>query len=135
MTLLKYISYSHESVTFPVRYKFPKNTGKPNRPSEMAHWGYVRRLIWQSIQKNRNSGFMLYAAKKLVQGLTRKMGYDIRKVQRYAMGTNPYTDMSIYLEQEKRPVIFDVGANHGQSLEKFKALFPSSRVHSFEPGE
>lgn len=64
---------------------------------------------------------MLYAAKKLLQGLTRKMGYDIRKIQRYAMGTNPYTDMSIYLENERQPVIFDVGANHGQSVEKFKA--------------
>lgn len=78
---------------------------------------------------------MLYAAKKLVQDLIRKMGYDIRKFQRNTIGISPFTDMSIFLEHEKRPMIFDVGANHGQSLKKFKALFPKSRIHSFEPGE
>lgn len=31
------------------------------------------------------------------------------------------------------PVIFDIGANEGQSIERFKSLFPSSIIHSFEP--
>ena len=31
------------------------------------------------------------------------------------------------------PVIFDVGANNGQSIERFKKIFPNSAIHSFEP--
>ncbi|WP_446361310.1 FkbM family methyltransferase [Coleofasciculus sp. G2-EDA-02] len=31
------------------------------------------------------------------------------------------------------PVIFDVGANVGQSIRKFRRIFPSSTIHSFEP--
>ncbi len=30
-------------------------------------------------------------------------------------------------------IIFDVGANNGQSIEKFSKLFPNSHIHSFEP--
>lgn len=31
------------------------------------------------------------------------------------------------------PVIFDGGANTGQSIQKYKATFPNSVIHSFEP--
>ena len=31
------------------------------------------------------------------------------------------------------PIIFDIGANEGQSIERFKSLFPDSIIHSFEP--
>lgn len=34
---------------------------------------------------------------------------------------------------EKQPVIFDVGANKGQSIDKFKSIWPGSKIHSFEP--
>ena len=30
-------------------------------------------------------------------------------------------------------IIFDIGANEGQSIERFKSLFPDSIIHSFEP--
>jgi FkbM family methyltransferase len=33
----------------------------------------------------------------------------------------------------KKPIIFDVGANDGQSIERFSSMFPKSTVHSFEP--
>lgn len=33
------------------------------------------------------------------------------------------------------PTIFDVGANKGQSIIKFKKLFPKSTIHSFEPNK
>lgn len=32
-----------------------------------------------------------------------------------------------------RPIIFDVGANRGQSYRRFRRLFPESRIWSFEP--
>jgi len=33
------------------------------------------------------------------------------------------------------PIIFDVGANKGQSLKRFKKIFPNSIIHAFEPIE
>jgi FkbM family methyltransferase len=33
-----------------------------------------------------------------------------------------------------RPVIFDVGANEGQSIRQFRQTFPRPVLHSFEPG-
>jgi hypothetical protein len=31
------------------------------------------------------------------------------------------------------PTIFDVGAHHGESIKRYKKLFPSAAIHSFEP--
>jgi FkbM family methyltransferase len=39
----------------------------------------------------------------------------------------------ILLDGVKNPVIFDVGANEGQSIVRFRKLFPEAVVHSFEP--
>lgn len=39
----------------------------------------------------------------------------------------------IYKDNIKNPIIFDVGANEGQSIERFKSIFPKSIIHSFEP--
>lgn len=37
------------------------------------------------------------------------------------------------LVANKYPVIFDIGAHHGESIKYFKELFPKSIIHSFEP--
>ena len=37
------------------------------------------------------------------------------------------------LIQNPEPIIFDVGANKGQSIERYKKLFSKSEIHSFEP--
>jgi FkbM family methyltransferase len=37
------------------------------------------------------------------------------------------------LVNSAKPVIFDVGANHGSSIIEFKEWWPSSTIHSFEP--
>jgi hypothetical protein len=34
---------------------------------------------------------------------------------------------------KKNPVIFDVGANQGQSIKKYRNIFKNSKIHSFEP--
>lgn len=40
----------------------------------------------------------------------------------------------IYIENlNETPFIFDVGANEGQSIERFKQIFPESKIFSFEP--
>lgn len=38
-----------------------------------------------------------------------------------------------YLIKESSPVIFDVGANVGSTLDEFKSWWPNSEVHCFEP--
>ena len=38
-----------------------------------------------------------------------------------------------YLINQECPIIFDVGANIGSSLEEFKEWWPNSKVHCFEP--
>ena len=47
-------------------------------------------------------------------------------------GRDPLLDMTRRLENIS-PVIFDVGANVGQSITRFKKIFPSSKIYSFEP--
>ena len=37
------------------------------------------------------------------------------------------------LGNSSEPIIFDVGANVGQTLDKFKKLWPESIIHCFEP--
>jgi len=37
------------------------------------------------------------------------------------------------LVNKEEPIIFDVGANIGQTLDKFKKLWPESIIHCFEP--
>ena len=41
--------------------------------------------------------------------------------------------MRRFVGDAPRPMIFDVGANYGQSVDKFKKAFPLSFIHSFEP--
>ncbi len=40
-----------------------------------------------------------------------------------------------YFEKKKDPIIFDVGANDGDSVIRFKKIFPKSRIYSFEPND
>ncbi len=49
-------------------------------------------------------------------------------------GKNPLLDISRRLGQGE-PIIFDVGANIGQSVVNFKRYFPLSKIYSFEPSE
>lgn len=39
----------------------------------------------------------------------------------------------MHVVKADKPVIFDVGAHHGESVAYLKTLFPNSSIHSFEP--
>ena len=39
------------------------------------------------------------------------------------------------LIKDKKPIIFDVGANNGSSLVEFKSWWPDAAIHCFEPQE
>lgn len=66
----------------------------------------------------------------------KKTGFDIVRIHPYNfnnIGEDAYKDISHFLAGTKEPVIFDVGANVGQSVDKFAKKFPASIIHSFEP--
>jgi FkbM family methyltransferase len=42
-------------------------------------------------------------------------------------------DLAEILAGVERPVIYDVGANLGQSVHRFRNLFPNATLHAFEP--
>lgn len=65
-----------------------------------------------------------------IRNLVRRFGFDIIKLNK--TGRDPLTDMARFLHEE-RPMIFDIGANAGQSIHKFRSRFPKSVIHSFEP--
>jgi len=65
--------------------------------------------------------------------LLRRCGYDLIKVPKVNIGANPFDDMQRFTKSVDEPVIFDVGANVGQSVSRFIKYFPSASMHSFEP--
>ena len=64
--------------------------------------------------------------KKLTKRLVNKFGYDITRVR------DPLIDIKKFLHND-HPLIFDVGANVGQSIQKYRSEFPRCTIHSFEP--
>jgi FkbM family methyltransferase len=76
---------------------------------------------------------MLFSRPKLVlanRGLSR-FGYQLRRCND-GIGVDQWSDM-LRLIDSKRPLVFDVGANAGQSINWFRRIFPASEIHSFEP--
>mgnify|MGYP001122910860 CR=1 FL=1 len=71
--------------------------------------------------------------KKAIRKLARRAGYDIVTFDPQIIGYDPFVDMQHFLKEEKKPLIFDVGANIGQSVDRFRDVFPKSTIHSFEP--
>ena len=72
--------------------------------------------------------------RKIIKKLINILGYNISRIN------NKYENIDLdTLLPEKinnpNPVVFDVGANKGQSVEKFKKIFNDPIIHSFEPNK
>jgi FkbM family methyltransferase len=65
-----------------------------------------------------------------LQGMFRFFGLDL---QRSRLGLNLNCDLQSILNRDESSVIFDVGANVGQSATRFARLFPKASIFSFEP--
>jgi hypothetical protein len=50
------------------------------------------------------------------------------------MGQDAYSDIKQIIGGRSSPVIFDVGANVGQTVDILLNLFPDAVLHGFEPG-
>ena len=46
---------------------------------------------------------------------------------------DPYLDAARHLAYPDTPIVFDVGANVGQTVSKIQKLFPRAQIHAFEP--
>jgi FkbM family methyltransferase len=78
---------------------------------------------------------MALMIKKSIRRLLGRFGYVVRHVgQKDGMtGVDLVHDVGILLGQKRPVVLFDVGANIGQTIASFLAMFPDSQIHSFEP--
>lgn len=63
-----------------------------------------------------------------------QFGYQVQRVKNGQIGHDPFEDMRTLADTEGPAILFDVGANRGQSVSTFHAHFPSSVIHAFEPG-
>jgi len=70
--------------------------------------------------------------RETVKKLVKYLGYDVKKRRLWCSFDSAY---QIILDKVQQPVIFDVGANRGQSIERFRKIFPNSTIHSFEPAK
>ena len=71
--------------------------------------------------------------KRAVKRLAYAAGFQIIRTQSSRVGSHKLADVRKALAGEAAPVILDIGANVGQSVEAFKDLLPGSVIHSFEP--
>ncbi len=70
--------------------------------------------------------------KIILKKILNKLGIDVKRLHPELRNRLSFDD--IYkLKIKKNPLIFDVGANKGQSIQRFKKIFPECIIHSFEP--
>ena len=69
--------------------------------------------------------------KKLVKQTINKLGFDLKRYN----PNHKQIDFDDLLKNKvsKNPIIFDVGGNKGQSIEKYIKIFDNPIIHSFEP--
>ena len=69
--------------------------------------------------------------KTLIKKLVNLLGYEVMKIK--TADAPDLDDLTKLLITKSEPVIFDVGANKGQSITRYKKLFQNPIIHSFEP--
>lgn len=69
--------------------------------------------------------------KNFIQKIFNFFGYKCLKIK--SIDKQDADGITKFLIDNQKPIIFDVGANKGQSIIKFKKLFKDPVIHSFEP--
>ena len=81
----------------------------------------------------------MLSIKQAVKTGLRQFGIEIQRLPRslapgeVSVGLDPYHDMRRLTGATARPVVFDVGANVGQSIERIRTYFDHPVIHAFEP--
>ena len=71
---------------------------------------------------------------KLLKDLLYRNGFKINKISKLPILHENYL-IAIKNHLAPKAVLFDVGANHGQTVGKFKKHFQHAQIHSFEPSK
>jgi len=71
--------------------------------------------------------------KNYIRTCANALGIDVTRYRPDRPGRNAFHDMKRFITTDT-PLVFDVGANIGQSVRKFRRYFPQSVIHAFEPG-
>jgi len=69
--------------------------------------------------------------KNFIQKIINLFGYKMMKIK--STDATDLDGLTKSLITKSEPVIFDVGANKGQSITRYKKLFQNPTIHSFEP--
>lgn len=70
----------------------------------------------------------------LLQRLLDPLGFRVVKLAPTRVrGIDAMRDLSFLLQQKAEPIVFDVGANDGETVQEFLRVFPAARVVAFEP--
>ncbi len=75
----------------------------------------------------------MYIIKNFISALIRKFGYEIQRRSSKSQSVKEPFYHFRDLVKVTEPVIFDVGAYTGKTVEQFKSSFPKSWIHAFEP--
>jgi FkbM family methyltransferase len=66
-----------------------------------------------------------------VRSFAKALGFDIRRTD---LGQDPYSDIARLVRANNGPaVLFDAGANVGQTTQRLMRMFPQAQIHAFEP--
>lgn len=79
---------------------------------------------------------MIASIKAGIRRVVNRLGYDIHQCShelKQDLGEDPFRDMKKLAVSGDSPSIIDAGANLGQSIERFHAVFPNPTIHAFEP--
>jgi FkbM family methyltransferase len=69
--------------------------------------------------------------KKLIKKIINNLGFDLKRYNSHQKKINLDDLLKDYVSSN--PIIFDVGGNKGQSIEKYLQIFDKPIIHSFEP--
>ena len=72
--------------------------------------------------------------RKIIKKLINKFGYNISRINKKYENIN-LDDLLSRKINNINPIVFDVGGNKGQSIEKFKKILNNPIIHSFEPNK
>lgn len=70
--------------------------------------------------------------KSIIKRLFNYFGVEIKKLDK-ELKNNITFDEIYQLNFKKNPIIFDIGANRGQSIKRFNKIFNKPIIHAFEP--
>ena len=74
--------------------------------------------------------------KKLLKNIIKKFGFEISRIpDEKEMKNLSFDEIFKKIIKNNEPIIFDIGANKGQSIERFLKVNNNAVIHSFEPNK